>query len=243
MPCTLDHVCQIYCAACIDRQTCANHGMHHQRLLMLICPPECSNSRARTLAATYMHVTIHELYPSEAFSGRQSIPDRGVLQVLEAFQQIQVPKPGEELEFAPDPGLQPIHYMRPVLPAATERLRRTAVDAAESEAAEALAVWTVAALASVLSLENILLVLTCMSQPRCTLHANNTFRDLLCVCRFCWQQSRSAYADLQATSCGMLICACQCRLLISRQRARITMQTGPMQVPCWSGRWWCFAPT
>ena len=72
-----------------------------------------------------------------------------------------VPRPGEELEFAPDTGLQPIHYLRPVLSGTQERVRRTAVDAAESEAAEALAVWTVAALAGVLSLENILLVLTC----------------------------------------------------------------------------------
>ena len=83
------------------------------------------------------------------------------MQVLEAYCQLRVPAHGEELEFLPDSGLQPIHYLRPVLPGTQERLRRTAVDAAETEAAESLAMWTVAALAGVLSLENILLVLTC----------------------------------------------------------------------------------
>lgn len=83
------------------------------------------------------------------------------MQVLEAYSQVCVPAHGEELEFQPDSGLQPIHYLRPQLPHATERVRRTAVDAAETEAAESLAMWTVAGLAGVLSLENILMVLTC----------------------------------------------------------------------------------
>ena len=37
------------------------------------------------------------------------------MQVLEAYQHMGVPQPGEEVEFAPDTGLQPIHYRRPVL--------------------------------------------------------------------------------------------------------------------------------
>lgn len=96
----------------------------------------------------------HDCHPSEQGSD-------ACTQVLEAYSQLRVPDHGEELEFQPDSGLQPIHYLRPQLPQAADRVRRTAVDAAETEAAESLAMWTVAGLAGVLSLENILMVLTC----------------------------------------------------------------------------------
>ena len=97
-------------------------------------------------------------------------------QVMEAYYGLPVPRPGEELEFAPDPELQPVHYCRPPsdpLPsnggtgggpdfgaaAAAGQQRfvyRSAVAAAEAEAAEGLRAWTVACLCRSLSLDNII---------------------------------------------------------------------------------------
>ncbi|KAK9820042.1 hypothetical protein WJX72_005418 [[Myrmecia] bisecta] len=84
------------------------------------------------------------------------------LQVMQSYFETEVPQPGEEYEFCPDPGLQPVHYYRPkVLESlSSEYVHRTAVAAAEAEAAEGLRHWTVAALCRSLSLENILMLIT-----------------------------------------------------------------------------------
>lgn len=61
----------------------------------------------------------------------------------------------------PDAELQPVHYARPAILDLTQRfVRRSAIAAAEAEAAEGLRAWTVACLCRSLSLENILTFLT-----------------------------------------------------------------------------------
>ena len=67
---------------------------------------------------------------------------------MQAYHISSVPQPGEEFEFCPDPSLQPVHYLRG---RASEGLgahyvHRAAIAAAEAEAGEGLACWTVAAL-------------------------------------------------------------------------------------------------
>lgn len=80
---------------------------------------------------------------------------------MQAYYAMPVPQPGEEIEFRPDPELQPMHYARPATVDFTERfVHRSAIAAAEAEAAEGLRAWTVACLCRSLSLENIITYLT-----------------------------------------------------------------------------------
>lgn len=82
-------------------------------------------------------------------------------QVMKAYYSTPVPGPGEELEFMPDAELQPVHYARPAIFDLTQRfVRRSAIAAAEAEAAAGLRTWTVACLCRSLSLNNILTFLT-----------------------------------------------------------------------------------
>lgn len=84
------------------------------------------------------------------------------LQIVRAYYASPVPQPGEDFEFRPDPSLQPIHFLRPrasdQLP--SQLLHRTAIAAAEAEAAEGLRAWTVATLCRSLSLDNIITLIT-----------------------------------------------------------------------------------
>ncbi len=61
----------------------------------------------------------------------------------------------------PDAELQPVHYARPAIFDLTQRfVRRSAIAAAEAEAALGLRTWTVACLCRSLSLDNILTFIT-----------------------------------------------------------------------------------
>ncbi len=87
-------------------------------------------------------------------------------QVMKAYYATPVPAPGEELEFMPDAELQPVHYARPAILDLTQRfVHRSAIAAAEAEAAEGLRAWTVACLCRSLALENILTFLTGAALP------------------------------------------------------------------------------
>lgn len=92
---------------------------------------------------------------------------------MKAYYATPVPAPGEELEFMPDAELQPVHYARPAILDLTQRfVHRSAIAAAEAEAAQGLRSWTVACLCRSLSLENILTFLTgaarlCILVPHC----------------------------------------------------------------------------
>ncbi|KAK9834290.1 hypothetical protein WJX81_004017 [Elliptochloris bilobata] len=96
--------------------------------------------------------------PAAAGSGASA------LEVVQAYLALRVPAPGEALEFVPDDGLQPVHFLRPKAASAGARrafAHRAAIAAAEAEAAAGLRPWAVAALARALSLDNIVTLLTC----------------------------------------------------------------------------------
>ncbi|CAL8461897.1 g1428 [Coccomyxa elongata] len=114
-----------------------------------------SGRSRRELRSMSLRPALHSMpthMPSETASA---------LQVMKAYYATPVPAPGEELEFMPDAELQPVHYARPAILDLTQRfVRRSAIAAAEAEAAEGLRAWTVACLCRSLSLENILTFLT-----------------------------------------------------------------------------------
>ncbi len=43
------------------------------------------------------------------------------VQVVQAYLALPVPAPGEQLEFVPDDGLQPVHFARPAVAAGARR--------------------------------------------------------------------------------------------------------------------------
>jgi hypothetical protein len=102
---------------------------------------------------------------------------------MHAYYAVPVPQPGEELEFMPDAELQPVHYARPpALPDLAERfVHRSAIAAAEAEAADGLRCWTVACLCRSLSLENIITFITGGSRAAWLPHADCTFIPCLCT--------------------------------------------------------------
>ncbi len=85
---------------------------------------------------------------------------------MRAYLALPVPAPGEALEFAPDDGLQPVHFARPAAAEGARRAyaHRSAIGAAEAEAAAGLRPWAIAALCRALSLDNILTLLTCAAR-------------------------------------------------------------------------------
>jgi hypothetical protein len=87
------------------------------------------------------------------------------VQIMRAYYASPVPQPGEEFEFLPDQGLQPVHFVRPRVTdeLSSQVIHWTAIAAAEAEAAEGLRTWTVATLCRSLSLDNIITLITGMT--------------------------------------------------------------------------------
>ena len=126
---------------------------------------ECSACGAECLASGAQQAFVAHL-ETERGRGRDTEGPGRAAQVVRAYLALPVPAPGEALEFAPDDGLQPVHFARPAAAEGARRAyaHRSAIAVAEAEAAAGLRPWAVAALCRALSLDNILTLLTCAAR-------------------------------------------------------------------------------